>query len=192
MTGRPGGSPGVFLRSACVPLSVLSALAGQFILSTDGGPYRSLLPGAALLTLGLALLVYGLIRRRFEESEEPRGSKRTTAGPRDLPPGLEWTLVAILVLGGLYLRLYHIDIVPPGLNNDEAINALEIGDIQDGRPFATLTRRGLSRETMFHYLGAFAFRCTEIEINLIKAMPAVFGLTTKFVDVQMMAILFHL
>lgn len=191
-TDRPGGSPGVFLRSACIPLSVIVALAGQFILSGGGGLYRSLLPGAALLTLALALLVYGLIRRRFEESEEPRGAKRTTAGPRDLPPGLEWTLVAILVLGGLYLRLYRIDLVPPGLNNDEAINALEIRDIQDGRPFATLTKRGLNRETMFHYLGAFAFRCTEIEINLLKAMPAVFGLTQKVVADPMMTLIFPL
>ena len=191
-TGRPGAPPGVFLRSACVPLSVISALSGQFVLSGGGGLYRSLLPGAALLTLGLALLVYGLIRRRFEENEEPREAKRTTAGPRDLPPGLEWTLVAILVLGGLYLRLYRIDLVPPGLNNDEAINALEIKDIQDGRPFATLTKRGLNRETMFHYLGAFAFRCTEIEINLLKAMPAVFGLTQKVVADQMMALIFPL
>jgi len=191
-TGRPGAPPGVFLRGACVPLSVISALAGQFVLSGGGGPYRSLLPGAALLTLGLALLVYGLTRRRSEGTEEPRGAKRATAGPRDLPPGLEWTLVAILVLGGLYLRLYRIDLVPPGLNNDEAINALEIKDIQDGRPFATLTKRGLNRETMFHYLGAFAFRCTEIEINLLKAMPAVFGLTQKVVADQMMTLIFPL
>src|SRR3989442_707181 len=130
--------------------------------------------------------------RRFEDTEEPRLAKRTAAGLRNLPPGLEWTLIALLVFGGLYIRLYRVDLVPWGLNNDEAINALEIKDIMDGRPFATLTQRGLNRETMFHYLGAFAFGSGEIEMNLLKAMPAVFGLTQKFVDDPLMAMIFPL
>src|SRR5206468_9885233 len=41
-------------------------------------------------------------------------------------------------------------------------------------------------------LGAFAFKSAEIEINLLKAMPAVFGLTPKFVDDPMMAMIFPL
>jgi hypothetical protein len=191
-TDRPDGAYGRFLRAGAVPLSIALALLGQIVLSGPGGLYRSLLPGAALLALALVLLVYALVRRPFEDAEEPKGAKRTTAGMRDLPPGLEWTLVALLVLGGLYLRVYRIDLIPPGLNNDEAINALEIRDIQDGRPFATLTRRGLNRETMFHYLGVFAFKSAEIEINLLKAMPAVFGLTQKFVGDPMMAMIFPL
>src|SRR2546426_2853244 len=189
---HPGGPLGVFLRMAATPLAAALALMGQVVLSRPGGSSRSLLPGAALLALALALLIFVLARRRFEDTEEPRVAKRTAANLRDLPPRLEWTLIAILVFGGLYLRLYRIDLVPWGLNNDEAINALEIRDIMDGRPFATLTQRGLSRETMFHYLGAFAFGSGEIEMNLLKAMPAVFGLTQKFVDDPLMAMIFPL
>jgi dolichyl-phosphate-mannose-protein mannosyltransferase len=191
-TVRPGGPAGLFLRAAAVPLAAALALAGQVVLSRGGAPAMSLLPGAALLALALGLLVYVLSRRRFDDAEEPRGAKRTAAGLRDLAPGLEWTIVAILVLGGLYLRLYRIDIIPWGLNNDEAINALEIRDIQDGRTFATLTKRGLNRETLFHYLGTFAFRSGEIEVNLLRAMPAVLGLTPKFVGDPLMALIFPL
>src|SRR3989475_220355 len=189
---HPGGPLGLFLRMAAIPLAAALALMGQVVLSRPGGYSRSLLPGAALLALALTLLIVVLARRRFEDAEEPRGWKRTAAGLRDLPPGLEWTLIALLVFGGLYLRLYRIDLVPWGLNNDEAINALEIKDIMDGRPFATLTQRGLNREAIFHYLGAFAFGSGEIEINLLKAMPAVFGLTQKFVDDPLMALVFPL
>jgi len=191
-TDRPAGPVETLTRTAGVPLAVALALTGQFVLSRPGGLYRSLLPGAALLALALALLVFVLARRRFEDAEGPGIAKPSTSGLRDLPSGLEWTLVALVVFGGLYLRLYRIDLIPWGLNNDEAINALEIKDIGDGRPFATLTQRGLNRETMFHYLGAFAFKSAEIEINLLKAMPAVFGLTPKFVDDPMMAMIFPL
>src|SRR3989441_2351449 len=189
---HPGGPLGVFLRMAAIPLAAALALMGQVVLSRPGGYSRSLLPGAAILALSLALLIFVLARRRFEDAEEPGIAKPSTSGLRDLPSGLEWTLVALLVFGGLYLRLYRIDLVPWGLNNDEAITALEIKDIMDGRPFATLTQRGLNRETMFHYLGAFAFGSGEIEINLLKAMPAVFGLTQKLVNDPLMAMIFPL
>ncbi len=193
-TDRSSGWPAILLRTAAIPVAVALALAGQFVLSLPGGLYRRLLPGTAVVALAVALMVVVLARRRFDDAEEPRLIKRTTAGLRELSPGVEWTLVALVVFGGLYLRLYRIDLIPWGLNNDEAINALETRDILDDphHAFATLTTRGLNRETMFHYLAAFAFRSAEIQINLLKAMPAVFGLTQKFVDDPMMAMIFPL
>src|SRR5262245_3048252 len=184
-----------FLRTAAVPLAAALALGGQAVLSWPGvGLIRGLVPGAVLLGLGVALFVAVLIRRRFDLIEEPRGAKRTTIGLREIPVGLEWTIVAILVVGGLYLRLYRVDLIPPGLNNDEAINALETRDILDdpGHRFATLTTRGLNRETMFHYLAAYAFKSSEIELNLLKAMPAVFGLTPRYLEDPLMGMFFPL
>src|SRR2546425_5830326 len=151
---HPGGPLGVFLRMVAIPLAAALALMGQVVLSRPGGYSRSLLPGAALLALALALLIFVLARRRFEDAEEPRGWKRTAPGLRDLPPGLEWTLVALLVLGGLYLRLHRIGSVPWGLNNYGALNALQLKEIMEARPFPTLTQPGLNPETMLHYLRA--------------------------------------
>ena len=43
-------------------------------------------------------------------------------------------------------------------------------------PFSSLTERGLNRETMFHYLAAFTYRSPGLGLNLLRAMPAFFGL----------------
>ncbi|MBI4168575.1 MAG: glycosyltransferase family 39 protein, partial [Acidobacteria bacterium] len=168
-----------------VPLATLLALSGQFLLSRRGlGLYGGLLPGAALYAAAAGLLLTTLLRPR-EDAD--------LAGPtRALPAGLEWTLVALILCAGLYLRLYRIDLVPPGLNNDEAINALEVRDIAAGRPFASLTERGLNRETMFHYLAAFASRNSGFGLNLIRAMPAVFGLGPRVVNDPLMDLVFPL
>ena len=193
-TGRVEGWRSVVLRTAAVPLATALALAGQILLSWSGGLAWRLLTGATLLVLAAALLVFVLLARRFDDTEEPRGSKRTTLGLRSLPPGLEWSLVALLAFGGFYLRVYRIDLIPWGLNNDEAINAIETREILDDphHSFATLTTSGLNRETMFHHLAAFSFRSAEIELNLLKAMPAVFGLTPRFLDDPVMGLIFPL
>jgi dolichyl-phosphate-mannose-protein mannosyltransferase len=192
--GRTGDRRDSLLRSAAFPLAAALALSGQVLLSRSSGLYKSLLPGVVLLVLGALLVIVVLLRRRFDGTEEPRLEKRTTTGLGELSPAVEWTLVALLVFGGFYLRLYRIDIIPRGLNNDEAINAIETRDILDdhGHSFATLTTRGLNRETMFHYLAAFSFRSAEIELNLLTAMPAVFGLTPRFVGDPLMGMIFPL
>jgi len=173
-----------------IPLAALLALGGQTLVSGGRGLSLSLAPGAALFVLSLALLVYILFRGRHDADAE---AVRPAGGlPRRLTPGLEWTLIGIVLLGGAYLRLYRIDLIPWGLNNDEAINALETQKIEAGTRFATLTESGLNRETMFHYLGVFAYRSSGIELNLLRAMPAVFGLTPKLIDDPLMDAVFPL
>jgi hypothetical protein len=184
------------LRLFGVPCAALLALAGQLLLSRRGlGLYGGLLPGAGLYAAAAALLVATLARLRGGSPDGParNGTEAAAAGPiRTLPAGLEWTLVALIVCGGLYLRLCHIDLIPPGLNNDEAINALEVRDIAAGRPFASLTDRGLNRETMFHYLAVFAYRSPGLGLNLLRAMPAVFGLESRLVNDPLMDLVFPL
>jgi len=50
----------------------------------------------------------------------------------------------------------------------------------------SLTTRGLNRETMFHYLGAFSFKIAGIELNVLRAMPAVFGLSPRLIQDPLM------
>lgn len=176
------------------------ALAGQAALSHKAaGPLSGLVAGSALYAFAAALLLVSLWRgdrlRRSDggeaggpSDEEPR------ATPRALPPGLEWSLVAVLVLGGLYLRVQRIDLIPWGLNNDEAIDAVEANEIAAGRPFSTFTERGLNRETMFHYLAALSYRKPDLILNILRAMPAVFGLQPKRIspDAVIMDLIFPL
>ena len=188
----PGAGVGGLLSRVGIPLAGALALAGQTVLSTGRGLYLSLGPGVALLGLALALLIYVLPRRRDTPNAGPEAAAGAGTAPRSLPRGVESAVVAILLLGGLYLRLYRIDLIPWGLNNDEAINALEVRDIAAGKPFATLTERGLNRETMFHYLAAYSYRSSGIQLNLLRAMPAVFGLTPKLLSDQLIDAVFPL
>lgn len=181
------------LRVLATPLAAVLALGGQCVIALNRGLNRSLLPGGALLGLAILLLVVALERRR-READDPDGRTRRDggAGPRRLPANLEWALVALVLLGGLYVRLYRIDLVPWGLNNDEAINALEMRDISARSGMSavlgarSLTTRGLNRETMFHYLGAFSFKIAGIELNVLRAMPAVFGLSPRLIQDPLM------
>jgi Dolichyl-phosphate-mannose-protein mannosyltransferase len=150
-----------------IPLAVALGLAGQYLLSLKGTPWQAVIPGIGLYVAAAALLLLGL--RAGTEVAESGWAHR-------IPQRLEWSLLALVLLAGLYLRLERIDLIPWGLNNDEAINALESQEILDGRPFSTLTQRGLNRETMFHYLAALAYRNPGLGLNVLRAMPAVFGI----------------
>jgi len=181
------------LRVLAAPLAAVLALAGQYVVSLNRGLKGSLLPGGVLLALAILVFVAGLARRRREPGADA-GQTPFEGGPgaRRPPANLEWALVALVLLGGLYVRIYRIDLVPWGLNNDEAINALEIQDISARSGWNTvlaarsLTTRGLNRETMFHYLGAFSFKFAGIELNLLRAMPAVFGLSPRLIQDPLM------
>ena len=199
-TGEKRRSVDRLARALGLPVAALLALCGQWLLSTRGlPPLRTLAPGCALYLLAGALAVLTLVRGKGEaivdlagsppvEDEPPRGRRR---GP---PPGLEWSLVALVVLGGLYLRLHRIDLIPWGLNTDEAINGIEVGEIVRGKPFASVTVRGLNRETMFHYLTAFSYRNPGLALNLLRTLPAesALDLQPKLVNDELMDLVFPL
>jgi hypothetical protein len=172
--------PARLLRGLGLPIAIGLAIAGQVLVSSRApSPWRGLAPGIALYLLAALLVVLTVLRRPAPGLD---GVGRAWGRDWRIPPGLEWTLVALVLVGGLWLRLHRIDIDPRGLNNDEAINALEVNDIVKGRPFATVTERGLNRETMFHYLAAFSFRAPGLALNLLRAMPAVFDLQPGIVN----------
>src|SRR6266446_4827510 len=111
-----------------VPAAVVLALAGQYLLGRkDLGDLRGLIPGVALYLLAAGLLLAALWRERIVEGAggpDPgaAGPGEVLLTPRALPPWLERSLVVVLLLGGLDLRLQQIDLIPRGLNNDEAID----------------------------------------------------------------------
>jgi len=161
------------------PAAAVLAIAGQFFLANKSGTtWDGVIPGVALYFIAVVLLLGALILGRGA-GEQPR----TLEGlPAALKPGLEWGLVAGIIVIGLFLRLHAIDVIPRGLNNDEAINAIEATEIVEGKPFATITERGLHRETMFHYLAAFSYEHPQIALNPVRAMPAVFGLQARLIN----------
>ncbi len=176
-SGRSG--IGRLSSSLGTPIAALLAIAGQFCLANkSGAAWSGVVPGVGLYLVAIALLLAVLLsgRRTGDGPSTPVGL------PTHLPPGLEWGLVAGVVVVGLFLRIHAIDVIPRGLNNDEAINAIEVTEIVEGKPFSTVTERGLNRETMFHYLAAFSYEHPRIALNLVRAMPAVFGLQSKLIN----------
>jgi Dolichyl-phosphate-mannose-protein mannosyltransferase len=191
-TGRAATEPGAIDRLGAVvalPVAVALALAGQYLLTfKDWSVWRSVLPGVLLYAAAILLVVRTWGRGRAAPAAGPTPPWR----PRALPAGVEYALVALLLLSAFYLRVYRIDLIPWGLNNDEAINALETQEIAAGRPFATLTERGLNRETMFHYLAVLSFRNPGLALNLLRSAPGLFGLQPLQIDDELMDLVFPL
>ena len=157
-------------------IAVVLALVAQTLLSNKAfGVALGIVPGVALYVV--AAVIYLMSRREKERSGAATTSGDESGGAGHTP-AWEWGLIILILLGGLYLRLYRIDAIPPGLNNDEAINALEAREIMQRDGFPTVTERGLQRESMFHYLAAISMRNGDLLSNLMVAMPAVFNLRT--------------
>jgi hypothetical protein len=189
-----------------VLLGAVLAFGGQFLISLRGASVlATIVPGIALYASALVLVVLALRAGRPERAEA--GHVETVASPawgavsataadpeRWLAGRVEWILLAILLVGGGWLRLYRIDIIPWGLNNDEAINCTEANEIAAGRPFETVTAwdHGLNRETMFHYLAALSFRNPGAMLNVLRALPVLFGLNPRFINDPMADAIFPL
>jgi hypothetical protein len=169
-----------WLRHLGVPLAAGLAFAGQYLISLRAGSIAlSTAPGLVLYAVAFALLVWSLRAGRSVPASAPGGG--TADLDRHLAGRAGWILLALILGAGLWLRLYRIDVLPPGLNNDEGINAIEANEIAHGKPFATFTQRGLNRETMFHYLAALSYRNPGLGLNILRAMPAVFGLSARYI-----------
>ncbi len=195
----PLGVPGRLTRSFGLLLAAALALAGQWLLSTKGLPaIKTIVPGTVLYAVAGALAFLCLRLRRDESLVDVPGvaCEPDAAGTgwlrRALPPGVEPILVAAVLIAALWLRLHRIDIIPRGFNNDEAINAIEVHEIVRGKPFATVTERGLNRETMFHYVAALATLKPGLVLNLLRALPWVFGLQPRLVNDELMDLTFPL
>jgi dolichyl-phosphate-mannose-protein mannosyltransferase len=173
----PGSGTRLLARGG-VPVAAGLAFAGQFLISLrSANPTGTLVAGFVLYAAAVVLAVLALLSgRRVPVTGCDGWSERHVAGRAG------WILFGLVLAGGLWLRLARIDVIPWGLNNDEAINAIEVEEINAGKPFATLTERGLNRETMFHQLAAFSYRHPGLGLNLLRSMPPVFDLNKKFIE----------
>src|SRR5262245_48869156 len=172
------GSGARLLARGGVPAAAGLAFAGQFLVSLrSANPAGTLAAGLALYGAAIVLVVLALLAgRRLPTTGGDGWSERLVSGQAG------WILFGLVLAGGMWLRLARIDVIPWGLNNDAAINCIEVEDINAGKPFATLTERGLNRETMFHHLAAFSFRHPGLGLNLLRSMPPVFQLEKKFIE----------
>src|SRR5262245_4827113 len=150
------------LAAGGLPIAAALAFGGQFLVSLRGtSQVATVVPGVALYLLAAVTMLLAL-RARCTVARAAAGSGATeggaagesgavadgcvTAAPGDVEESFlagkaGWIVLAIIVAVGGYLRLDRIDTVPPGLNNDEAINAIETKEIVAGKPFRSVTER---------------------------------------------------
>ena len=173
--GATGRAIPPLLARLAVPLAAVLGFGAQFLISLrTERPLLTILPG---IVLGLGALVLLVIRIRAGVAEAGGAE-----ADRWLRGRTEWWILGLLLVGALWLRLYRIDMVPWGLNNDEAINAIEANEIAAGKKFATVTEIGLNRETMFHQLAAVSYGHPGLGLNILRALPALFGLNPRTIN----------
>lgn len=94
-------------------------------------------------------------------------------------PTAQWTglaLVAILVLAAL-LRLWLLNVFPPGLNHDEGVNALDVERIIGGwRPIFLPANNG--REALFMYTQALVGAIIGVTPISLRLTAALWGILT--------------
>ena len=86
-----------------------------------------------------------------------------------------WELLLLtgIVILGIAFRLYQIDVIPPGLHNDEAAYALDAQAVLHGQ-HALFFERNSGREPLFIYLLALSFQ-------IFGATPATIRLTATLI-----------
>ncbi len=91
----------------------------------------------------------------------------------------EWLAVGLATLGGVFLRFWALDAIPPGLWYDEAIYGLDGLDVLRGinRPVFFDTY-GHMREPLYMYLLAMGLALGPVEAATIRAVSAVIGSLT--------------
>jgi 4-amino-4-deoxy-L-arabinose transferase-like glycosyltransferase len=95
------------------------------------------------------------------------------AGARD-HASAELAGLVLLLAAGLALRLWGLDLVPPGLSHDEAYDALNAVEIARGaRPLFFESNNG--REPLFMYLVALAFSAWGVGPAQLRLVPALAG-----------------
>src|SRR5258708_7851157 len=105
------------LPAAALPLAAVLAVGGAVPISLPSGtPWTTTLPGVVLYLAAFGLLVLGRSGQAVAGAATGAASGDSAAGdpaaPRLLSGRVEWTLVALIVLVGLLLRLWAIDVIP--------------------------------------------------------------------------------
>ncbi|MBN1880220.1 glycosyltransferase family 39 protein [bacterium] len=129
----------------------LSSIAVAMIILHSG---RIAIAGGGLLLVGLLILVTGIPNAWH-------------------PPPVSWSvrsgrlrtiLLTLLILSAIGLRLYRLEEIPSGINNDAAWNGMYALRILKGEPYTPFTDEAWGKETLYFYLIAASFRLLGVSV----------------------------
>lgn len=170
---RPWPRVGFGLTLLAVALAAVAA--ALFWRSPDSPTQFSGLP----LWLWLASLPLFVIGTWLEG--RPSGEAATSdpaAGDRPNSRWLEWTLLLLIVLFGLFLRVYHIDTFPNGCQSDECNNGIDALDWLRGAPYQPYAETNEGQATLFTYLLALTFKLFGVGVTQMRLLAALIATLT--------------
>lgn len=121
-----------------------------------------------LVFYALSAVMMGLVLLRREPGEEGNLSRWA-----------EWGLLAVIVTVGIFLRLWQIDAIPPGMHYDETINGLNALGILKRQSFPVyFTWDGAGREPLLMYLIAGSVAVLGPTVLALKLPSIITGVLT--------------
>lgn len=90
----------------------------------------------------------------------------------------EWLLFSFIFFLAIFLRLYKIDSLPPGLHGDEAQSGIEAVRILNGTPYAPYSPEVYGQTTLYFYLVAGVFKFFGASATSIRLTSALLGILT--------------
>lgn len=87
-------------------------------------------------------------------------------------------IVSMIVLGSFFLRFYHIEMTPPGIYPDEAVNGQDALKVLHGAPWQWFYPDNQGREGLFMNLVALSFSVFGVSAMSLKLPAVLFGTLT--------------
>ncbi len=160
---------------------VLAGMATILFWRSPGSPTQfSGLP-LWLWLASLPLFVVGTWLERRTTTDEANSS--SPADDRPTSRWLEVALLLLIVLVGLFLRVYQIDTFPNGCQSDECNNGLDALEWLRGAPYLPYAETNEGQATLFTYLLAIAFKVLGVgvpQMRLVSALVATLTLVAFY------------
>jgi len=98
---------------------------------------------------------------------------------------VDLALLLIILLVALFLRVYELDDIPPGLHYDEAANAILAADIATGKTHPIFIEAYTGKEVLFFYLAGASMRLLGASVFSLRLPSALIGTLTVLVTYQL-------
>jgi len=101
------------------------------------------------------------------------------------PKRVDLALLLVILPVALFLRVYGLDDIPPGLHYDEAANAILAADIARGKARPLFIEAYTGKEVLFFYLGGASMRLLGASVFSLRLTSALIGVLTVLITYQL-------
>ncbi|MBC8249070.1 MAG: glycosyltransferase family 39 protein, partial [Anaerolineales bacterium] len=98
---------------------------------------------------------------------------------------VDLALLLVILLVALFLRVYGLGDIPPGLHYDEAANAILASDIAHGEARPLFIEAYTGKEVLFFYLAGAFMRLLGASVFSLRLTSALIGTLTVFITYQL-------